>query len=775
MLLRIFRLCSIWILLFIVACGSSSPTKLIPVATAVITPITPQQTTTSFDVPHDNYTIYKAGQTDCDYASLKCLLKGEYHTGIDSTGAEVIRASGPGIVVVKQDNNQINNQATCNGQPQGDCGFGNTIILKHTLADGSLVYSQYSHMSKITDGISVGECVQKGQSMGIMGGSGYGLPDKYNVHLHLEFKTAPVLGDPTSVFTQPKTYTQGHFFGYIPGSDPQYHPDKWGYIDPKKFIDDKSKLAVVCNPSGAKITPIIITTPPTPTYTLTPLATLTQITSMTITPTPRPTPTRLGSNWIAFIGGDNNIYLTKPDGTGLTQITRDGKSDSGSPDQNIYNQNIKWSPDGSLLGFARIDGKGSQIEAYRIADKKFISIISGTEGSFDWLNDSQTILYSDVPFELFSTRGTLSGGLSTIDINSKITSPFIKSDPNLRMTNPRVASNDIGVYFQIRPAPSAKNYSGEMIGISKIPRGNYVKVSNESDCDWSPDGNLLACGQSNISSQCNNINIFTFDGEKLTSIPIEKGCSHSTTPRWSPDGQWLTFESDINSGKPDVWLMKADGSSLLDLTPNMAYGSSPQWSSDGRLIAFLSGTSWSQNIFTIKMDGTGRKNVTLFPEGVLSFDWQPSSSLPLETPTIISTKVDMTDIKSILYWFAYGLKYGTIDPFNQIIVESGLLYGTGLAGGRDPITRDTFLKDLAVRLPSKPICVGYQGSNTNDSLKIYTTGWKPQWAFRGIPSSDDLTFSFVLTNGDVFITAYFTPSSQILTAPNVKSSPCPQP
>jgi len=63
--------------------------------------------------------------------------------------------------------------------------------------------------------------------------------------------------------------------------------------------------------------------------------------------------------------------------------------------------------------------------------------------------------------------------------------------------------------------------------------------------------------------------------------------SSSSTPSWSPDGQWLAFESDSGQQR-HIWKARYDGSAIQQIT---AYGSNderPAWSPDGTRIAFHS-------------------------------------------------------------------------------------------------------------------------------------------------------------------------------------------
>ncbi len=193
-----------------------------------------------FGNPHETYAVVVGGGTDCSYASTKCAKKGWYHTGQDSSGTLTtpIHPSASGIVrkiVANDPRGKGCPKMTPNCQ---DHGMGNTVIIEHALVGQPSIFTQYSHLSAIDGSLQENQCVVKATTIGTMGRSGYGDPNYYkkgSPHLHLEFKTASVIGAPGA----PDTY-----WGYTPGKlDP---PDFWGYRDPKQYLG--LLQALVCAP-----------------------------------------------------------------------------------------------------------------------------------------------------------------------------------------------------------------------------------------------------------------------------------------------------------------------------------------------------------------------------------------------------------------------------------------------------------------------------------------------------------------------------------------------
>ena len=126
-------------------------------------------------------------------------------------------------------NNGLNIKATADGRVSrvedmnsNDHGMGTNIIIEHRMTNGGIKYSSYSHLAATSSGISVGAVVSKGQTIGTMGGSGYGNPIHWGVHLHFEIKNGNVSHNPSG---------SGTYWGYTPGN-----PLSWGYFNPTTYL-----------------------------------------------------------------------------------------------------------------------------------------------------------------------------------------------------------------------------------------------------------------------------------------------------------------------------------------------------------------------------------------------------------------------------------------------------------------------------------------------------------------------------------------------------------
>lgn len=80
-------------------------------------------------------------------------------------------------------------------------------------------------------------------------------------------------------------------------------------------------------------------------------------------------------------------------------------------------------------------------------------------------------------------------------------------------------------------------------------------------------------------------------------------------PEFDFSGELIAFRSD-RDGSDDIWLMKPDGSELINITNNPAADSDPAWSPDGSKIAFVSTRTGNAELFVMNVDGTNVTQVT---------------------------------------------------------------------------------------------------------------------------------------------------------------------
>jgi TolB protein len=94
----------------------------------------------------------------------------------------------------------------------------------------------------------------------------------------------------------------------------------------------------------------------------------------------------------------------------------------------------------------------------------------------------------------------------------------------------------------------------------------------------------------------------------------------SEDPVWSPDGEWIVFNSNRDGTTSELYVMRSDGSELRRLTYTRRRGlgaGKPAWSPDGKRILFPSSqggdsTSWydAVDLYVIDADGSNLERLT---------------------------------------------------------------------------------------------------------------------------------------------------------------------
>lgn len=88
-------------------------------------------------------------------------------------------------------------------------------------------------------------------------------------------------------------------------------------------------------------------------------------------------------------------------------------------------------------------------------------------------------------------------------------------------------------------------------------------------------------------------------------------------PKISPDGSKIVFYSYVGDGKPDIYIIDADGSNLRQLTntPDL-WEILPRWAPDGSRIFVTAGPAMGQTaVFSMRPDGTDWKQESFPPAG----------------------------------------------------------------------------------------------------------------------------------------------------------------
>ncbi len=119
---------------------------------------------------------------------------------------------------------------------------------------------------------------------------------------------------------------------------------------------------------------------------------------------------------------------------------------------------------------------------------------------------------------------------------------------------------------------------------------------------WSPDGKSIALQSNRLDPDpahclpsCKYY-LFVMDVETLSGNPLmsEGNAINGNGVDWSPDGSQMAFYADW-SGNSDIYILDEDGN-IRQLTTTLGWDTSPRWSPDGNFIIYTSETETGTNI-----------------------------------------------------------------------------------------------------------------------------------------------------------------------------------
>jgi Tol biopolymer transport system component len=172
---------------------------------------------------------------------------------------------------------------------------------------------------------------------------------------------------------------------------------------------------------------------------------------------------------------------------------------------------------------------------------------------------------------------------------------------------------------------SDNNVTGQEQVYTIDPDGSDTKLlMNDAESgQWSPDGTKIAIGGGVLNSDTGG---FT-DLQLATLYPdLFLGCGE-----WSPDGARLACEGGfVDPALQGVYTLRSsDGGDLQQVTSNPGGDDCPgDYSPNGKQLEFLRASDSVFALFTVKLDGTGLREIT--PNGmVLNFycgSWSPQGN-----------------------------------------------------------------------------------------------------------------------------------------------------
>jgi TolB protein len=144
----------------------------------------------------------------------------------------------------------------------------------------------------------------------------------------------------------------------------------------------------------------------------------------------------------------------------------------------------------------------------------------------------------------------------------------------------------------------AQSNPPQELPLTRITSGEWNDIAPA----LSPDRKQLA-----FASNRNGFwDLYVMDMNSGDVKQITDSHEYDSAPSWSPDGQWLVFETYISDNLEIAIISVADPSQkVISLTQDPASDHSPVWAPDGRHVAFISTRGGDSDVWLANLDLTG--------------------------------------------------------------------------------------------------------------------------------------------------------------------------
>jgi Tol biopolymer transport system component len=287
---------------------------------------------------------------------------------------------------------------------------------------------------------------------------------------------------------------------------------------------------------------------------------------------------------IAFVsqrrdGNDLDVWLMRPDGSHLVNLTPDSEADEWEP---------SWRPDGRKLAF---------------------------------MSNRLTPTNPEKDYEIFVMNADGSG-VRQLTVNNVVDEAPNWSPDGRRLVfhrnlDPKVPQGDF----------EHGNYEVFTMQADGTHQRNLTNSPDSQELfpDWSPNGRRIAFD----SNRDGDREIYTMrsNGSGVRQLTFNDDRIDDGFPAWSPDGRRIAFNSGFTPGPHDVsyyeiYTMRADGRDQTRLTFQTA-DFQPRWSPDGRKLVFTSFRDGNSESYTMRADGSQQVNRSQHPSSDFDPDWGP--------------------------------------------------------------------------------------------------------------------------------------------------------
>ncbi len=278
----------------------------------------------------------------------------------------------------------------------------------------------------------------------------------------------------------------------------------------------------------------------------------------TVTLPPPPTREHIGRIIFTCTRGElNQLCMIYADGTGYQQLT--------NVEANNYYPT--YSPKGGSIVYASNQNGGVfDLFLFVFEGSRLIRLTNfiGNVISPSFSPDGARILFAnraaDGPTSLWTVDNTgANSDLLYAGPNTIVAADWSPDGSSIAFAMAVNQPNEYEVFIMNADGTNAQQLTNGLPGIG-------------GSLDWSPDGKYLLI----YAGPQGDKNIFRIDVQAKTAAQLTNGGNNAASS-YSPDGQWIAFNSLRNNDQADIFIMRADGSSMRQVTDNPEPDWQPQW------------------------------------------------------------------------------------------------------------------------------------------------------------------------------------------------------
>lgn len=331
----------------------------------------------------------------------------------------------------------------------------------------------------------------------------------------------------------------------------------------------------------------------------------------------------------------SHVWVARADGSDVRQYTR-GEESAGSP---------SFSPDGTHLLFTSGRSGKNQVWALPLAGGEAFQVTDAPEGVGSYA------VSPDGTHLAFTMRDAESEAWEEARREKR---DVIVADSNFRFTHLYVGPFGDGMQEHAH----------------QMTRGDF----DVNGWDWAPDGSAIVFAHQedpriNVGFMNSNLSVVHMpahegaaaamgdamaggdeaaegeeDDHHFEVTPLVTRPGTESNPLWSPDGDWIAFESSGNQPEPvglsDIWVVSADGGEprMLHETHNRS-GGLVAWVPDGHAVVVLESMGTTRHLQALPVNGAAPTQITsgdgvmgnpdmAFDAGRMAFTWQTPDTPP---------------------------------------------------------------------------------------------------------------------------------------------------